>query len=364
MWVKKATRRELIDVVQGERLPVSERLFPGHEFSAVSSLASVDAGGDLILVWQEDPRETLGLPNLIVTGEDERDFLAWASSFLNVLNPLTAYVRVTTHQTAIEALKLHAVPELHRLESACAGLILGEIATYLDSQRDLKRVAVRACIGTYSLVMARSLALGALTLDSDRISDSWFEARELTRQSSLSMSKPVLYAPWRVLLGLEGGGWPAVSSGPQLPRWVLDLCLDLYVKGEVDGRQWHSLESEIRDLEGLGTVMRGPREERVVAFERVADQLRESSANPVVVAFTVGYLASQIAPGTLEHLHVVSPHVHAFPGVLMWYGMCAGLHGRSGVTSYAGGLGRRAICVWQLLLVHFGGLILAHLGTL
>jgi len=39
----------------------------------------------------------------------------------------------------------------------------------------------------------------------------------------------------------------------------------------------------------------------------------------------------------------MTSHLHDFPGVLLWYGLCAGLYHRSTVPSYSSGLGRRAL---------------------
>jgi hypothetical protein len=343
MWVKTTNRRELIDILQARILEDSGGLFSRYEFSAVSSLSPPHRTGDLILVWQDDPREMLTLPNLIVADGDERDLLAWALTYLNTLTPLTAYIRVSNFENAEQAFKFQPTPNLHRLENACAGLILGETATYLEGQRDLNQVPARACTGTYSFVMARALALGAVTMESDTVSNGWFEARELTRQTSVPLTKDALHSPWYVLLGLESGAWKS-DVRDQVPSSVLDAILDLYLKGEIDNRQWRSLESEVPGVGDLGKVMRGPREDRVLVLEDLVRHFRSRpEAASLSIAFVLGYLASQIAPGTLDHLQLVSPYVHIFPGILLWYGFCAGLHRRSNVASYAGGLGRRAI---------------------
>src|ERR1700732_3670961 len=103
MWVKTTNRRELIDIMQAGLLEDSSRLFARYEFNAVSSLSFSASKGDLLLVWQDDPREMLTLPNVIVTDSDERDLLAWASTYLNTLTPLTAYLRVCSFEVAEQA---------------------------------------------------------------------------------------------------------------------------------------------------------------------------------------------------------------------------------------------------------------------
>lgn len=235
------------------------------------------------------------------------------------------------------------MPTLHKLENACIGLIIGETATYLDGIRDLKQVPARTCKGTYSFVLARALALGAAA--PEKAVSGWFEARELTRQSPLPLSKRALYAPWYVLLGLETGAWRAELPEAEVPSSILDAVQDLFLKGEIDGRQWRFLSSELPGIGEIATLMRGPRENRVKVLEEAVHYLRSApkDSSDLPMSFVLGYLASQIAPGTMDHLQLLSPHVQSFPGVLMWYGLCAGLHRRSTVASYAGGLGRRAI---------------------
>ncbi|MFL6388684.1 MAG: hypothetical protein ACJ71U_14470 [Terriglobales bacterium] len=130
-----------------------------------------------------------------------------------------------------------------------------------------------------------------------------------------------------------------------VPESILDACSDLFLKGELDSRRLYALDSEIPGISDLAERIRGPREDRVLALERMAENLRTRSAggNPITLAFAVGYLASQVGPGTLDHLHLLKPYLNLFPGVLLWYGLCAGLHGKSTVASHAGGLGRRVL---------------------
>jgi len=312
MWIKATNRRELIDILQTERNSGAEdTLFPRRDFGAVSALSPELLDDELLLVWQDDPRDSISLPNAIITkSRESRDFLAWAATYVHALRPLTAYVRVTDYQIAERAMKIQNPPSLQRLENACIGLMLGETATHLGGMWDLKQASVRTCASasSYSFAMARALGMGSVSLDTDDVSKTWFEAREATRQPSLSLDRSVLSAPWRVLLGLEHGTWKENTKDRQLgtlPRSVFDACLDLYVQGEVNSRQWSALNAQMPGIDAFAEVMRGPREERVQLLEKSIDQLRDHSpATPPLLAFVIGYMASQIAPGTLDHLHL------------------------------------------------------------
>jgi hypothetical protein len=345
MWVKTVNRRELIEIFQAERLRDSDaRVGRDFEYIPTSALSLPAREEDLILVWHDDPREALSLPNLIVTPTEQRDFFAWALTYLNTLRPISAFVRIATYDVAERALRLLTTPSLRRRESACAGLILGEAATYIEGKRDLQDVSVRVCAGTYSYVMARALALAFAASDVDSLSNAWFDARTLTGQPVLSLGPSALRAPWQVVQGLEDGILDSRADTESAPLAVFQACANMYFKGQMEQRQWLELDSEVPMISRYASMMRGPREDRVSALERAASELGSSSpTNRVSLAFALGCLASQIAPGTMEHMSLLSPYNHAFPGILLWYGLCAGLQRRSSVDLYAGGLGRRII---------------------
>src|SRR5258708_924407 len=107
MWVRATNRRELIEIIQAERLEEPrDTLFSRFEFISTTSLSSRNKSEELLLVWYDDPREVFTLPNLIITPPDQRDFFAWALTYLNTLRPLTAYIRISTHELAERALKM------------------------------------------------------------------------------------------------------------------------------------------------------------------------------------------------------------------------------------------------------------------
>src|SRR5436190_16871577 len=59
--------------------------------------------------------------------------------------------------------------------------------------------------------------------------------------------------------------------------------------------------------------------------------------------FLCGYLASCLHPGSLEYVDLVTSHLSGLPTLMLWYGVCAGLHPQSSVLSEFGGLGRRLL---------------------
>ena len=72
-------------------------------------------------------------------------------------------------------------------------------------------------------------------------------------------------------------------------------------------------------------MMRGPREDRVVAIEDFINRTeRLSVEDPEMTPFMLRYLASRIAPGTIRNSSVLGALSQRHPSALLWYGFCAG----------------------------------------
>jgi len=189
--------------------------------------------------------------------------------------------------------------------------------------------------------LSRAVSLGSL--DIEEVSRTWFSARGLTSQPQLALGSATLLSPWRLLISLESGD--RLDRGIEKPAsLIIELCGDLFLKGEIDIRKWLNRESELSGFFELFEFMRGPREDRIMALDELIMRLKRSHSLDIEVGtFLIAYFASQISPGTLDHAQLLFPHLDAFPGVLIWYGMCAGMYQDSTINSFAGGLGKRVM---------------------
>ena len=107
--------------------------------------------------------------------------------------------------------------------------------------------------------------------------------------------------------------------------------------------QWLSPDQR-HTLPEAFSLMEGPREQRVAAFEHVSSTVMQGDARSAMSrAFLLGYLASRIAPGTLEHLSLLRPLENRLPGVMLWYGLCAGLSGGNELVQRLGSVGNRIV---------------------
>jgi hypothetical protein len=337
MWVKIATRKDLLEIMQAD---------PPWDLRNLRESESPEpwpaAPGDILLLWPDSPHERPTLPaTAVIARADQRDFLAWAMTYLPHARPFTAFCRVADSEIAGKIFRRKGKPWLGTFQNACLGTILGEAATYLDRQSG--RMSIVACRSTFSFSMARAMACGLLAFEGDQIGKAWFDLRSLTNQPRLSLGTEVLEGVWSVVRGLSGEGErPSRGRGPSIPARVAEACVDLQNSGRIHAQRWHGIVDGITDVNNAHEVMSGPIEDRVVALEKALTALvNNRSIDRTTAAFVSGYLASQVGPGMLEHMGLLAPFLQYLPGALVWYGLCAGLHKQANLLNFSDGLGRR-----------------------
>jgi len=339
MWIKKVTRKELLGIYQ------SEGPWDLGDIRESDSLRTWPrSAGDIFLIWADNPHERTTLPATVVVERDsQRDFFAWVLTYLPNVRPFTAFCRVIDPEMAIKLVQRGGKPWLGKVQDACLGIILAEAATYLERQPE--RISLVTSRSTFSFSMARSLALGILGADSDHIGNAWFTVRSLTNQPRLSLGMETLEGVWSVAINLSGEGErPPSFEQRRVPVRIMNACLDLYRTGEIQSQRWQEMASGISEINEASGRMNGPLEIRVLALEKALIALsNERIIDRMTAAFVSGYLASQVSPGTLDHVGLLVPLIQQLPSALLWYGLCAGLQQRSNLQNHAGGLGRRIL---------------------
>ena len=339
MWTKSATRKELLGIFQSPPpwdlgdIQQSDLLVPWFRNP-----------GDVFLIWPDNPRERPMLPaTVVVARESQRDFLAWAMTYLPNVRPFTAFCRVVDPDMANKVGQRRGKAWLGELQDACLGVILGEAGTYLERQPG--RVSLSICRSTFSFSMARSLALGAFPAEDDDIGRAWFTVRNVTNQPRLTLGRELLEGVWSVLRALRGDGeLPLALQRPSVPVRIVESCLDLYRTGEIQSQRWQGVTNGVAEVNEARERMKGPLESRVVSLERALGILSSQRINDRTTAsFISGYLASQVSPGTIDHIGLLVPFLPQLPGALLWCGLCAGLQQRSSLLNHGGGLGRRIL---------------------
>ncbi len=350
MWSKTLTRREFVDLFQNQTFGSMPGLRETRSLGAPS-------GEEIEVLWKFSPVEFGWAPTVaIVESSAQLDFLAWISTYLQTARPLTAFCRVVDRWTAEEMLRKSRPPSLGRFTSACLGLILGEAVSYVAGKREIRNISPQACYATFSYAVSRAVALDVPADSISELPRRWNYARSLIGSSQLPVAIDLLQNVWGVLANItrnESLFSQRHLFGPalHLPKWrapheaIVRCCEDLLF-GELSQQSWFELVQFVPRLSGLRAELSGPREGRVKLLEVALEALRgvgQSERESSLGSFLIAYLASAISPGSLDHIQLLTPLLTGFPDVILWYGLLAGLHSRTGTISGVNGLGRRII---------------------
>jgi hypothetical protein len=338
MYITTASRRELLDIVQ--------RTYPGE----VSNLRNGETGPDLrdselSLIWRDEMQErSHTLPSLVAIPRDfQKDFFAWTYTYLSSLRPFTAFVRVVDSNLLATIEKGNIVRNLGRLGEAFVALIIGEAAGYVEPRLDIRQLTSTACANTHSSALTRAVALG-FDDHLKEVSASWQLVGELTKQSRRNLDANTLNAPFEVLHELYTDEQHLGNRFSSPLNHVSSACREIVREGDIQKHTWRELTSSFGSISELREQMQESRENRVRTFEKARDWFTTNpQGDPILRGFVCGYLGSRIAPGDLDHLHLVATMSPIAQTAALWFSLCSGLQSRGQILAFGEGLGRRIL---------------------
>jgi hypothetical protein len=331
-------RRELLDLISGRhRDGVQGRL---------EIEPTVEAKQEVTAFWREEDVSPEGmLPRVIsMPKETHREFLAWAYTYLSVLRPFTAFVRLLDPVTASALIERCSVQDLGKFREAFAALIICEAMSHLGPRAELpQQLTASACANSHSYALARAVALG-FEQQVEEVSSAWYSVRDLTKQRQSEHNQGDLRMAFGVLSGCMEPHSKSRASGPrELPLFEL-ACHEIAYVGDIKDETWSDLTGRWASLSEIRGQMLESRESRVRAFEKAWITIAEiAQGNPSLASFISGYLGSRIAPGELDHATLVARTLEAAPSALLWFGICSGLRSDGQIFAFSGGLGRRIL---------------------
>jgi hypothetical protein len=337
MYTAKVTRRDVLDIFQGS--------FNSQLQLDVDNAPDRDGDGSAYTMIWEGNDSNEALPSLIVIPHTEQqDFLAWAYTYLATMRPFTAFVRVVDPSMIHDVNKTHQLNLLGKFGEAFVALILGEALIHLEPRPDLRQLTSNACANTHGFAITRAFVLG-FDRETELISRSWSVARELTRQPKGILAPDELKAPFDVLLRVANDSRSAdrKNSSKEMDL-IYSACRELASQGEILGDTWHRLTASIPGAEELLEQMSQSRENRLRAFEKLAQILsKQAESKNSFSAFICGYIGSRIAPGELDHFNLFARLTPFAPSSLLWFCLCAGLQSHGQTLAFVEGLGRRLL---------------------
>jgi hypothetical protein len=276
-------------------------------------------------VWSQDPRQSTQLPEMLICQDGtSSDWAAWITTFGAKVRPFSAFTRLIERTAAQNLATSARTPVLNGLTWPITGLILGEVlAASRLPDRSLDSLAANACESTLSFAMFRAACLYSRFQEWGALVHSWEFVRKVTRQQPRTVESSAVARVCAAIIdaaSLSDDGLLAGSGDVN----VLRVCREIISSPESIPQSL----SLIPQFTSIAERMFGPREERVVAFNEFVRNLnRPPSDYDELTSFMLGYLASRIAPGTMQHSGVLAPIAHRYKTALLWYGFCAGFGG-------------------------------------
>jgi hypothetical protein len=228
------------------------------------------------------------------------------------------------------------------------GIILAEVLTNAVGRGFIDSLPMTAYETTYSFVASRAIALGYDEAILGYVSRGWQSVRELGENRGRKLPADLLLNVWTVVRFLAIGerARSTFSNQPGATVDILRACDEISERGHLGMYSLERLSRGRVHPQLFADTARIPREQRVIAFESAIQHLNFGPPGDPAIDFVVGYLASLVGDGSLEHAHLVFPLQSRFPTAMLWYGVCASLVPSTRVMTDYGHLGVR---IWRML---------------
>lgn len=328
-WLRALSRLDLLRHLKGDET----------QLGVAAAKIPDELPQELLAIWPRQPSR--GEPPAVVVVESlrMREFLAWIWTYVPSCRPFTAYCRVL--DLAGAKAWIERDPTHDRTSSLdvgpLVGLILAEAAVN-QHQAGFELITPAQCLSTHSYVLARVIATGL----HDRlreVNDRYREVRQRTGTEGRLGQGEALASLGQILSDVTRTDGQGRSEQPSSAGRLLLAAMQ--GGGSMASSAWRdATEAVDPELSRLIDAMEGPREDRVVAVARAIELFRRSGGPPPWTC-ALGYLVSQIAPGSLDHLGMLVEDRGPLREAVLWYGVFAGIHQRTGLLDVNDGLGRR-----------------------
>lgn len=328
MWNLNLSRKEFVDYWLGN-----------NRKSLLLSLKQSDGiilDKDLInLQWDTPPTVEYYFPQRIIASEDDLKHIFTAlNSTPAAATPVSAYSRIftpreyRTYRSKLQSPSLELAPFV--------ALAMAEASLLTEGRSSWKDNSLAACTKTLSYTWAKALSFGDTNSISHDLPTRWFVTHSIvtdsgpseTLRTTVTATSGILNDYTKITEGLfPSKGYPEA------------LAVALYKK---DRKTLDDLWIELTYRHGinvtLDNLMRGTREERAAHLQHALKYslMPENDGSATALC---AFLATQVAPGSLEHLDLLRTARN--PEIALWYAMYAALLSPSDILGIQGGMGYR-----------------------
>lgn len=334
MWNAALTRKEIIELVLGIRKADELELY---------QVSGVIPGEDRNLYyayWQQIPTSISPLPNLLVAPEES---IAELITALNALpqapTPVTAFCRILTKEEAINLYQNVPHDTKQDMSVAILALSMAEAVLLSGGKLNLRQVTPAMCKRTLSYAWGKALIAQLPIKTIQQLPKRWVDTFTAVNSSALQDQISFVTAD---LLG-PLGVCAHLAMGLEPPGYIGSLAYAIYHKNrEQQDHIWKNLSNMLGDTLSLQDVASSTREERGGYLQKaLKNALHRGIGSNEELVGACAFLATQVAPGSLEHLELLI--LGGNPAIALWYALFAALQAPSDVLMGVAGAGYRVL---------------------
>lgn len=331
MWMASLGKREFLETIAGG--PSAETIVAAREFSGKHTLHGLQER--IATLWRDQPEDRHAFPILAVVEKSQiRDLLAALNASPKALSPFTAFCRIMDYGQAEAYLDRLGSPRSEALVDAVGLLSLVEVQLLSEGQIKAHQVSPAAARRTLSFVWGRGVASGLSLMELEELTSRWLEAYSLCNSLNANESNtPSIHYVLPVLTTVCG----LIEN--ELPFRPIERLIAAIINsdGQAKDSAWRETSDDFAMNISLQSIESASREERGAYLQRLFRGEHRPGISEQGAA--QGFLATQVAPGSLEHLNIVLSQ--GGPGAAFWYVLFAALQKPHAILNAFGGLGRR-----------------------
>lgn len=328
MWNLSLNKKDFIDLwIGGNRKILA---------FATEQLDSIEPDKDLInLHWDTRPSAEYYFPHRIIASDENLKHIFTAlNSTPAAATPVSAYTRVLTlREYRTYKLQLKSIsPEL----APFVAMAMAEAALLAEDRSNWKEIGLAECTKTLSYTWGKAIKFGDANTISHELPTRWFQTYLAT--TNLAPSETLR----RTVTAVSG----ILSNYIKITERLIPsegypgaLAVALYKN---DRKTLNELWFELTLRHGfditLDNLMMATREERAAYLQFALKHPLSPEDNGSTTALCA-FLATQVAPGSLEHLNLLRSAKN--PEIVFWYAMYAALISPDEILGIQGGIGYR-----------------------
>lgn len=334
MWNTALTRKELVELVIGARKIDDLNL---------SRVTGIKPGEDQALYyayWQELPIATLPLPNLLVAPANSiADLLVALNASPIAPSPITALCRILTREDASDLFQESLLDTKQDVSVAVLALAIAEAVLLAEGRLAPRQATPAICKRTLSYAWGKGLSIQLPPRMMEELPQRWAE-------TYASLNVTVAHSSFQsVVSDLMGplGICAHLAMGLKPPGTLGELAYSTF-HGDAGQQQqiWQHLSTQLDEQWSLRDIAAATREERGLYLQSALKLMPQSaSLQRDERAAVCAFLATQVAPGSLEHMELLK--INGTPAMVLWYALFAALQAPIDIVTGLPGVGQRIL---------------------